>query len=465
MRIEKRKFEIAVQPRLNQGQVLLEFAIVVPLFIMICVGAVSVYRYSQFNWQAEKEARYLTFSKVFPGTTAFADVSQKGALGRAKYVEASKRVVNWTVSRNVTDFIVNPNTAARASARSISATPPNIPGARRLPRNRGNSTFDNSVLSAARATSAGLSGQVTSVTNDYSRDARVAAMRRSATYVGTTQALTAFNNAFYTIRAKAIAADLNPASVFTAERSMASTLYGPAAGQTLGPLSRNGFSLSNVIFANVSGIGAFEGLMANVFAELSADQNPEIANSIISSRVSYFGNGSERVDRKRNFRTASGSTSNFVLVTNTWDTPRRTSINGAWRTLGDQTDSSDSSTEEGVMRKRTRGLWLIPSDPVALMRPATDLLPTYMQGPSNFIQGPARGAIVEVKKIILDDNPLQKIFNLLNSLPIISELDLNLPQWPSVRPAAYPGSPEMNGDMMTGGRRSFQTYIDEQAGR
>lgn len=118
------------------------------------------------------------------------------------------------------------------------------------------------------------------------------------------------------------------------------------------------------------------------------------------------------------------------------------------------------------MRRRIRGLWLVPNDLVAMLDPLGKVGHGLLGKIIRDANGPLKDAIMEIKKITTDDDPLQKIFNLLHKLPLSGSVDLNMPQWPAVRPAAYPGTEEIRGDHMADGPhergRNFNDFVAEQ---
>ncbi|MCB0358929.1 MAG: pilus assembly protein, partial [Bdellovibrionales bacterium] len=243
----------------------------------------------------------------------------------------------------------------------------------------------------------------------------------------------------------------------------------------------NGFFLNPLYlpvppyFGQVAG-SLQSGLMKNVLAReggslFSAEDliEPWVDNSNKLAEVDYFaGNGLFPAATKR----WSGNrtlTSRFYLVTQPWHIRRRESPFGPFREKGDQYDDWDDVTEEAMLRRRVEGLWLFPSNIVALAEPITDLLPGELGGVMDGFE--AIGSIIgDIKSFVLVDNPLFDILDFLSNIPGFGAFVPTIPKWPAVRPDAYPQSAEMTSnsstalgsDQLMDEQRNFEDYIDEQ---
>jgi hypothetical protein len=156
--------------------------------------------------------------------------------------------------------------------------------------------------------------------------------------------------------------------------------------------------------------------------------------------------------------------SRFFLITQPWHIDRRVDGTGDYRELGGQLDTVNDSTDEGVLRRRVAGFWLVPTPANGLVEPFLDV--AGLEGVSSLLStvDVLSGALAVIKELLVE-NPLNKIFNAIKEIPGFNSLEPPLPEWPAVRPQAYPGSNEIEGDKLMAGSgdgRTFQDYIDEQ---
>lgn len=150
----------------------------------------------------------------------------------------------------------------------------------------------------------------------------------------------------------------------------------------------------------------------------------------------------------------------YYLITEPWHITRRLSATAGWRGLGGQDDSVDDNTEEGVLRRRVSGLFLIPSNMKDMFASVLGIVPGLETAADVF--APVDALISTVKKFLLD-NPLIDFSYTLQDLPVLDTIDFTFPRWPAVRPQAYPGSTEMKDDHLAiGAGRTFHDYIQEQ---
>ena len=155
----------------------------------------------------------------------------------------------------------------------------------------------------------------------------------------------------------------------------------------------------------------------------------------------------------------------FYLVTQPWHITRQESANSGYRDLGDQDDNTGEESDEGVLRRRTFGFWLFPAQPAALIAPVMGVLSDEIDisGALSVFEG-FDSVITGLKSFLFNEetNPLLKLFSALDSLPIPGKPDMSFPQWPTVRPDAYPRSKEISGDKLAGTPRDFDAFVKEQ---
>ncbi|MCC6953663.1 MAG: hypothetical protein IT290_06060 [Deltaproteobacteria bacterium] len=219
--------------------------------------------------------------------------------------------------------------------------------------------------------------------------------------------------------------------------------------------------------------GMMNGVMKNVLSHEEDLRPTLIENSNISVTTSYSSTGGAFPAAVRRFKT-NGMTlqSRFYLVTQPWHITRRVTPDGDYRDIGDEDDDvgAGNTSEEAALKRRVMGLWLIPSDPVAMITPIADLIPGG-EGLSDLFSG---GGVFDVfgsgieffsdgMKDFICDNPLNEIMGFLDDLPggFISA-DFTIPACPAVRPAAYPHSNEIENDRLSGSSRNFADFVEEQ---
>ena len=326
--------------------------------------------------------------------------------------------------------------------------------------------FDTQV----NAASAGAVGEITShrVQVALRYPGAVQTMVTNMRYMGSSIALTVMGTQLARINTLSASSRSNAAHL-QMESAINRFLHANAddVGIPFLPISVSGFWLPlNRIpippFYGIMAAGIFDGLMKNVLSRDDSLQDSLIDNGIIDAQATYQTSGGESAPIRRRWNKRHDLVAKYTLLTEPWHITRRTSATGGFRSKGSQTDGMSSNTEEGVMRRRVVGLWFFPSDPVALLDPIKYAIPGSIGAVVDQIRS-VRHLIVLAKRMVTDDNPLRKIFDAVMSLPVISTLRIRLPQWPAVRPDAYPGSNEMSGDRLTiSGSRRFSDYVGEQ---
>ena len=202
--------------------------------------------------------------------------------------------------------------------------------------------------------------------------------------------------------------------------------------------------------------GLYEGLMGNVLAKERKLRGPLIEQANKSVQVDYYADNGLFGAARRRFNTEGRVlSSRFYLVTQPWHISRQDNL-GRFRELGTQNDRMSGQTEEAMLRKRTFGLWLFPCGLTDLLAPLTNLIDIDLGSAGETFDA----SLCFVKSLTADNNPLQ-VLDYLSFLEGVG-IDLTFPEWPAVRPAAYPGSIEMTGDRLTGTERNFVDYLEEQ---
>lgn len=160
-------------------------------------------------------------------------------------------------------------------------------------------------------------------------------------------------------------------------------------------------------------------------------------------------------------------TAKHYLITQPWHITRRKGL-GEYRGKGTQDDSVDEATEEGILRRRTFGLWLYPSEFTSFGSPIFNLAGLGEISSVLEVFEPLDFLLNEIKKGLVK-NPFRTLVDALNSVPVIDKMVPELPQFPAVRPDAYPKSEELSGNqpgtpdkMIQNKEREFQDYIEEQ---
>ncbi len=160
-------------------------------------------------------------------------------------------------------------------------------------------------------------------------------------------------------------------------------------------------------------------------------------------------------------------TAKHYLITQPWQITRRNGL-GDYRNKGTQDDSVDASSEEGILRRRTFGLWLYPSEFNSFASPIFNLAGLDEINSVLEVFEPLDFLLNEIKKGLVK-NPFRTLVDALNSVPVIDKMVPELPQFPAVRPDAYPKSKELSGNepgtpdrMIQNKERDFEDYVKEQ---
>ena len=297
-------------------------------------------------------------------------------------------------------------------------------------------------------------------------------------YMGSVLAMAAVEGAMTGMTATASAQTLGFNRSWEAELNSERTFQDLMHADALDPLGlgwggafTNGFYLSPeylpvpITMVPVMG-GLFDGIMHNVLT-LEDDQKTDlILDSNKAAEVTYQdGNGVFSAARSR-FRTSDKTlTSRFYLVTQPWHINRKLSPHGNFRGIGmeddDRGDDADEATSEAMLKKRTFGLFMFPAEPTRLLSELTSDFPVVGD-----VLGAFSGvddAFSFIKDFALGGG-LGPLMDVLEFFDGVSGADFSPPRLPAARPAAYPGSNEMDGDgdLEAGVERNFQDYIDEQ---
>lgn len=223
-------------------------------------------------------------------------------------------------------------------------------------------------------------------------------------------------------------------------------------------------------FGSLGG-GLQEAVMRNLLAqpEDSGSVSPLITDSNKEVVVTYDAAGGlfpslKPVEGAENAKLSA----RMYLVTQPWHLERRENGTGDYREKGTETDSASEETEEGVLRRRVLGMWIIPDNIPAFLAPVANL--AGLGGVANALNavGNLSGVISFIKRFATD-NPLLDVANALAKIPVVGSLVPVPPRFPAVRPDAYPGSKELKGmtmdqpdRMILKKPREFSDYVDEQ---
>ncbi|MCB0323452.1 MAG: hypothetical protein KDD69_07750 [Bdellovibrionales bacterium] len=222
--------------------------------------------------------------------------------------------------------------------------------------------------------------------------------------------------------------------------------------------------MENVLLGGRAVLGSFLG---DPTADESELRDPLINDSNKKGTVRYDAGRSVITAARDRFSDETTLTSRFFLVTQPWHITRRIDGTGDFRLPGDETDGIGEDTDEAMLRRRVAGLWLFPSAPGALFTAPLEIFPvpgfSEIAAVARGLDGPISGV-----KSFLIQNPINNLLDILSNIPFIGGLVPTIPKWPAVRPLAYPGSTELRGqqnsddDMLTGTRRNFSDYVEEQ---
>lgn len=204
--------------------------------------------------------------------------------------------------------------------------------------------------------------------------------------------------------------------------------------------------------------GAFEGIMKNVLSEEEDLVPTLIDKSLVETKVDYAAEGGLFDAIRRRFRhTDKVLTSRYALLTEEWQIERRKNSTAEYRQKGDEDDTISADTDEGMLKRRIAGLYILPTYIGAFFGPIesidSDLAAvTDVLDSSSFVIRPLKEMVFK----------LGEILSFLNDIPGGEDLSFGPPQWPAVRVDAYPGSSELQGDKLSGEERNLDDYIEEQ---
>ena len=232
-----------------------------------------------------------------------------------------------------------------------------------------------------------------------------------------------------------------------------------------------------------------DGVMYNVLAKDNNLQLEYIEQDNILAHTTYpvYRSFFSYLEGRMATREAARLEASFMLVDHPWHIPRQygtyTNVHVGWglfgghrfrqqrikfRELGGEYDDMEAVTEEGILRRRTYGLWLVPSKPSKLAAGLASI--TGSEAISTAIDGLAladnfttfgKDALAAVM-----GNPELGVFKDINSaindLPQLVPFNFTPPVLPAVRPQVYPWSTELSNDRLMGGNRGLSDYENEQ---
>ncbi len=234
------------------------------------------------------------------------------------------------------------------------------------------------------------------------------------------------------------------------------------------PLIGNGFLL-NPLYLPVpptlepAMAGMFSGLMKNALWKDEDKWDEQIDDSNKLAKVTYEADNGLFSAAVRRFNTTGKKlTSKFYLVTQEWHIQRRETATGPYRELGGQEDHITDVSDEGIMRRRVAGLWLFPKKPSEFFEGISDIDGLGFLGPIADALEPL-DEVFSAMGEIMTNSDIREFLDTLRDIPGLGSMVPDIPEWPAVRPAAYPGTKEIVDDkMVLDETRTFQDYIDEQ---
>lgn len=213
------------------------------------------------------------------------------------------------------------------------------------------------------------------------------------------------------------------------------------------------------------GAGFFSGAMKNllhhepgrdtIIADLVTNSNKEVVATYET------GNGAFAAATRRFDTSNRELSSKFYLVTQPWHIHRRVNGTGPYREIGDERDDIDEESDEAVLRRRVMGLWLLPSNPGALLDPILQMPELNFLDFLSDILDDISGFAGTIKEWVFE-NPIEDFTEFLADIPGLGRIVPTLPEFPAVRPGAYPGTEEIEGDRLTTEDRNFEDYLREQ---
>jgi hypothetical protein len=430
-----------------------EFVILLPLFFILAFVSISLARLVYVRWVLEERVRFAAFSAAH-GINA--DLLFQSHQAHRPQEALYMRNVNFAPKN--TPFgdlsaLISTSDIQQPEVGQV------IPPASLLPRGRagatqGRSNFWNRVYSGERNAASELAKLTYNL--DYTTNFETRSLAEINPYAGTRSAIASFNVGMQMAKQNT---QSSPATVLERDNLFQSRLLTSIKDDRT--LRRDGFTLEKTLAPTKSFPGAFQGVMRNVLSADSGSIDSAIDNSVLHSQVTVSGMGSALEGLPLRGRADQDLTSELYILSDSWDINRQDGSN--WRSLGSEDSTFHDSDDEGMLKRRTIGLWMLPSNLVALLEPMTDLFPSELRSTVTAMNGPISHGLTIIKEFFAGDNPLNKILEAIHSLPVIGQIvDIELPQWPAVRTSAYPGSTEMNGDKLTGKVRNFNDYVKEQ---
>jgi len=235
----------------------------------------------------------------------------------------------------------------------------------------------------------------------------------------------------------------------------------------------NGFWMTAYDIIPIPSLTSVIGPLFDVFATqyLSEESDlidPLINESVKETEVSYNPTPVTFKPAERRFATGGRNMrGRFYLLTQPWHITRRIhdDADTSYRELGGQLDDKSMNTDEAILRRRVWGMYIVPSQPTDLLNLLSSIMPDDFD--TSFIDDsvdalePVDDVVSAMKEGLLNSK-FNDLIDFMNDLSFISMDRFKLPEWPAVRPQAYPDTIEIQDDKLAGEERDFNKFLDEQ---